>query len=67
MRITKLFILAAVTFSFMFHLCNGVRHLFWDAGVGVTREANSPSGWAVIVSTVVLSAALWAIGLGAFL
>ncbi|HUO82116.1 MAG TPA: succinate dehydrogenase, cytochrome b556 subunit, partial [Gammaproteobacteria bacterium] len=27
-------LLVAVSFCFFYHLCNGVRHLFWDAGYG---------------------------------
>lgn len=52
-------LLAAWSFAFFFHFANGVRHLFWDAGLGFEiRQANA-SGWAVIVSTVVLTLAYW--------
>ena len=27
-------LLAAWSLSFYFHLCNGIRHLFWDVGIG---------------------------------
>lgn len=51
--------LAAWSFAFFFHLANGVRHLFWDLGFGFEiRQANA-SGWAVIVSTVVLTLVYW--------
>lgn len=51
--------LAAFSFAFFFHFANGVRHLFWDAGFGFEiRQANA-SGWAVIVSTVVLTLGYW--------
>jgi succinate dehydrogenase / fumarate reductase cytochrome b subunit len=33
------------TFAFMFHLLNGVRHLFWDAGRGFERTQRHASGW----------------------
>src|SRR5438552_3121707 len=29
-----LLMLLGVSFSFFYHLCNGIRHLLWDAGVG---------------------------------
>ena len=35
-------------FSFFYHLCNGVRHLFWDTGRGLTIEQTYRSGWAVV-------------------
>ena len=30
------------TFAFFYHLLNGVRHLFWDLGVGYERTAATP-------------------------
>ena len=27
-------VLLGFSFALFFHLCNGIRHLFWDAGVG---------------------------------
>jgi succinate dehydrogenase / fumarate reductase, cytochrome b subunit len=47
------------TAALFFHLANGVRHLFWDAGVGFEiRQANA-TGWTVIASTVVLTLVYW--------
>jgi succinate dehydrogenase / fumarate reductase, cytochrome b subunit len=53
------FLLAAFSFAFFFHLVNGVRHLFWDAGFGFEIPQANASGWAVIVSTVVLTLGYW--------
>ena len=50
-------LLAAFLFSLYFHLCNGVRHLFWDAGLGFELRTVYVSGYAVIAVAVVLSAA----------
>ena len=47
-------------FSFFYHLCNGVRHLFWDMGKGLTIEATYRSGWAVIIVSLLLSASVFA-------
>ncbi len=52
--------LLAWTFSFFFHLCNGVRHLFWDAGLGLDLGAAHASGWAALAASVLLTAAAWA-------
>ena len=38
-------VLLGWTFSFLFHLLNGVRHLFWDAGKGFERTQRHLSGW----------------------
>lgn len=50
-----LVVLAMVLFSFSFHLCNGIRHLFWDAGLGFEKQQYYASGWAVIVASIVLT------------
>lgn len=52
-------ILLIWTFSTFFHLCNGVRHLFWDAGMGFKLRSIYLSGWSVIVASVVLTIATW--------
>lgn len=55
-----LFCLVGWTFSFFYHLANGVRHLCWDVGLGFERPARHVSGWAAIVGALVLTLALWA-------
>ena len=45
------------TFCFFFHLVNGVRHLFWDAGYGFDPARIRASGWTVVVITVAATAA----------
>jgi succinate dehydrogenase / fumarate reductase, cytochrome b subunit len=49
------------TFSFLFHLLNGVRHLFWDAGKGFERTQRHLSGWLAVLGAVALTLciALW--------
>ena len=48
-------LLFAWTFSFFFHLCNGIRHLFWDAGLGFELRTAYASGKAVVAASVVLT------------
>jgi succinate dehydrogenase / fumarate reductase cytochrome b subunit len=45
------------TFCFFLHLSNGIRHLFWDAGMGFDRSQIQTSGWIVVVVTLVATAA----------
>jgi len=52
-------LMLAWCFSFFFHLANGVRHLFWDAGRGFERRQTKASSWMVIVATLVLTAGYW--------
>ena len=53
------------TLAFFYHLCNGIRHLAWDAGWGFELPAAYRSGWAAIVGTVVLTVLAWIIGYAA--
>lgn len=50
------------TFSIFFHLCNGLRHLFWDAVQGFELQTIYASGWAVFATSVILTAGLWIAG-----
>ena len=45
--------------AFFYHLCNGVRHLAWDAGYGFEIRAAHRTGWAVIASTALLTMLTW--------
>jgi succinate dehydrogenase / fumarate reductase cytochrome b subunit len=53
--------LAAFAFSLclMYHLFNGVRHLFWDIGKGYDLSAVTRSGLLVLALTVLSTAGLW--------
>jgi succinate dehydrogenase / fumarate reductase, cytochrome b subunit len=45
--------------AFFYHLCNGVRHLAWDAGYGFELRDASRSGYAVLAATAVLTVLTW--------
>lgn len=51
------------TFSLFFHLCNGVRHLLWDAGHGFELRTIYASGWSVLAASALLTLAAWIAGL----
>ncbi len=53
------------TFSLFFHLANGIRHLFWDAGYGFDLKTTTASGWTVVAASVVLTLLAWGVGLSA--
>ena len=57
-RIGKL-LLFGVIFLLYYHLCNGIRHLFWDIGKGLTLTAAQQSGIGVIVVSVILTLVTW--------
>ena len=54
-----LLVLAGFSFSFFYHLCNGIRHLVWDAGRGFEKHQANRSSYLVIASAIVLTLALW--------
>ena len=41
--------------AFFYHLCNGIRHLFWDIGMGYSIPVMHKSGWVVIFATMILT------------
>tara|TARA_Y100001934_G_C11614446_1_gene433699 strand:- start:76 stop:318 length:243 start_codon:yes stop_codon:yes gene_type:complete len=47
------------TFSLFYHMCNGIRHLFWDAGLGLELETAYLSGKAVIGAAAGLTVVSW--------
>ena len=51
-------LLVGFTFAFVYHFCNGIRHLVWDAGRGLERAQARRSGMVVIVAAFVLTALL---------
>jgi succinate dehydrogenase / fumarate reductase cytochrome b subunit len=44
--------------AFIYHLANGVRHLFWDAGLGLERAQARRSAVIVLVSVAVVALVL---------
>jgi succinate dehydrogenase cytochrome b subunit len=49
------------TYALFFHLCNGIRHLFWDAGYGFELRTIYASGWTIVAVSTMLTLAAWII------
>ncbi len=49
------FILIVSLWALSFHFCNGIRHLFWDAGKGFDLKTAYRSGLVVMAGSVVLT------------
>src|SRR5271166_3084471 len=45
--------------AFFYHLCNGIRHLAWDAGYGFEIRTAARSGYAVLTMTGLLTVLAW--------
>jgi succinate dehydrogenase / fumarate reductase, cytochrome b subunit len=54
-----LLMLFAWSMALFYHLCNGIRHLMWDVGVGTDIPAVYASGYATLIATAVLTAITW--------
>lgn len=51
--------LAGWSIAFFYHLGNGIRHLLWDAGIGLEIRQFYFSGWSVVAFTVVATVIAW--------
>lgn len=54
-------VLLGMSASLFFHLGNGVRHLIWDFGHGLSKEDASSSSYAVLGFAIAATGAVWAI------
>ncbi|XP_025404996.1 uncharacterized protein LOC112679416 [Sipha flava] len=46
---------ALVAYPFFYHLCNGIRHLIWDAGKCLTIKQVYSTGYGVIAGSIILT------------
>jgi succinate dehydrogenase / fumarate reductase, cytochrome b subunit len=56
-----LLVMVGLTFSAFYHLANGVRHLFWDAGTGFEPRTATATAAGAIAFAIVATAAVWVI------
>ena len=49
--------------ALFYHLLNGIRHLFWDAGYGFDLVTAEKSAYAVLIGTACLTVLAWWFGL----
>ncbi|MEK8020842.1 MAG: succinate dehydrogenase, cytochrome b556 subunit [Candidatus Parabeggiatoa sp.] len=54
-----LLLLLGWSISLFYHLCNGIRHLFWDAGLGLDINTVYTTGKFVWLATFILTALAW--------
>ncbi len=48
-----------ITFSFFYHLLNGIRHLFWDIGYGYKLSNVYLSGIFVVLLSLITNIYIW--------
>ncbi len=47
------------TWSLIYHLCAGIRHIIWDAGAMLELKAAQISGHLVMIASIVITAVIW--------
>ncbi|MDA0260783.1 MAG: succinate dehydrogenase, cytochrome b556 subunit [Proteobacteria bacterium] len=55
-------VLLGFTFSLFYHLCNGIRHLFWDIGAGFEIKTVNATGLVVVVFSLGFTGLAWILG-----
>lgn len=59
--IGRLFLLGW-SYALFYHLCNGIRHLCWDMGLGFDIKTVYITGRVVIIASLVLTLIAWLVG-----
>ena len=54
-----LVLLLGWSWALMYHLCNGIRHLLQDAGMGYEIPQFVRSSWMAVLGSVVLTILIW--------
>ena len=49
--------------ALFYHLCNGLRHLWWDTGHGFALTSVYTGGWVVVGATAALTVIAWVAGI----
>lgn len=57
--IIGILVLFGFTWALCFHLLNGLRHLFWDAGWGFDKHESHKATLAVVGGSVALTVIVW--------
>lgn len=55
-----IFVMIGWTWSFAFHLLNGLRHLYEDVGYGYKIQQFVATSWISVIGSIVLTALVWA-------
>ena len=52
-------VLFGFTFAIFFHMANGVRHMVWDAGIGLEKEVAQHTSIVVVGLAALLTVLTW--------
>lgn len=52
-------VMVCFSYALLYHLCNGIRHLFWDAGYGYEIRSAYIGGYFAVAASIILTVVLW--------
>jgi len=58
-----LLLMFCFSMALFYHMCTGIRHLIWDTGYRLDKEAVLPSCYMVLAGTVILTGGTWIVAL----
>ena len=58
-------VLFGLTLTLYYHLCNGIRHLFWDVGRGLAVETAMKSAYVCLAAAAALAVVTWIVAAAA--
>ena len=58
------FLIISIVWSFSFQILSGIRHLFWDIGLGFDLKISNITGLIVIFGSLALTVAIYILGRG---
>ena len=58
-------VLIGFTAALFLHFCNGIRHLFWDVGMGFELETADKTAKLAFIAAAVLTLLVWVVALTA--
>lgn len=56
-------VLFGFSVALFYHLCNGIRHLFWDIGMNFDLRKTMLADLAVLFSSIILTTLVWLVAL----
>ena len=56
-------VLFGFSLALIYHLCNGIRHLFWDIGMNFDLKKTMLADFAVLFSSIILTTLVWVVAL----
>lgn len=59
-------LLLAWSYALFYHLCNGIRHLFWDAGYALDLKSVYRGGYLVVIVSILLTVGAWVLAYTCF-